>query len=85
MIYRLSADPQYIKHWGYITREPDHHDGRGRVIHLTDRGEELMRTIRSIHAEVESSWIAQLGQRKFAALRDTLTQITQHHALSPTQ
>lgn len=65
-----------LERWGYITREPDHHDGRGRVIHLTDRGEDLMRTIRSVHAEVESSWGAQLGPRRFRALRDALSQLT---------
>ncbi len=69
-----------LERWGYITREPDHRDGRGRVIQLTDRGDELMRTIRSIHAEVESSWGAQLGPPKFRALRAALNQITQHHA-----
>ena len=66
--------------WGYITREPDHHDGRGRIIHLTDRGKDLMRTIRSIHAEVETSFIADLGERRFAVLRDSLSQIAEHHA-----
>jgi DNA-binding MarR family transcriptional regulator len=74
-----------LEQWGYITREPDHHDGRGRIIHLTDRGVDLMRTIRSIHAEVETSWIAQLGHRKFAALRESLDQIAKHQARPPTR
>ncbi len=72
-----------LERWGYITREPDHHDGRGRVIHLTSRGEKLMRTIKSIHAQVEGDWEAQLGPRKLDTLRKALDQITQARATRP--
>lgn len=72
-----------LERQGYITREPDPRDGRGRVIHLTARGEKLMRTIRSIHAQVESDWETQLGPRKFHALRNALNQITQPNTTHP--
>ncbi|MDQ6778294.1 MAG: MarR family winged helix-turn-helix transcriptional regulator [Actinomycetota bacterium] len=68
-----------LDRWGYITREPGHQDGRGRVIRLTNRGHKLMRTIRSIHAQIESDWAKRLGPRKFQSLRDALDQITQQH------
>ncbi len=54
-----------LEQWGYIRREPDHRDGRGRVIRLTNRGHELMRTIRAIHQQIESAWATQLGARVF--------------------
>ncbi len=72
-----------LERWGYITREPADHDGRGRVIHLTARGEKLMRTIKSIHAQVEGAWEAQLGPRKLDTLRTALDQITQANAPRP--
>ena len=72
-----------LERWGYVTRERDHHDGRGRVIHLTVRGEKLMRTIKSIHAQVEGDWEAQLGPRKLDTLRNALDQITQARAPRP--
>lgn len=63
-----------LEGWGYIRRQPDPDDGRGRVIELTERGRALLDTIRALHAEFEQELRARLGERRFedvlAALRE---------------
>lgn len=65
---------------GYLTRETDNSDQRSKRIHLTPRGRAAITAIRAIVGEVEAEWQQQLGPRKFAQLRDLLTQL---HATTP--
>lgn len=68
-----------LERWGYIERQRDDVDRRGRVIGLTDRGGKLMHTIRRLHAEIERDWTTQLGPEGFQALRHMLEQLTEKH------
>src|SRR5689334_15491590 len=56
---------------GYVER----HAGPGpaaRVVHLTDRGRQMLTPVRNCVAEIEQEWEAHLGAKRFAALRETL-------------
>lgn len=56
---------------GYIERRA----GPGspaRAVHLTDRGWDMVVEIRRCVKEVEQEWVAHLGAARFAALRETL-------------
>ena len=68
-----------LERWGYLQRRPDPTDQRGRVLSLTDRGRELMTTIKELHAEIESDWQAQIGQRRYQTLRRALRDIAKKH------
>ena len=64
-----------LEQLGYLTREPDPSDQRSKRIHATPRGFAAGKAIREIVQEVEAEWEQQLGPRKFAQLRDLLSQL----------
>jgi DNA-binding MarR family transcriptional regulator len=64
-----------LQQLGYLTRENDDNDQRSKRIRLTPRGHAAIQAIREIVRDVESEWEQQLGARKFAQLRDLLTQL----------
>jgi DNA-binding MarR family transcriptional regulator len=68
-----------LERWGYLRRGTDPTDQRGRVLSLTERGRELMTTIKELHAEIEADWEAELGQRRYRTLRDALREIAKWH------
>jgi DNA-binding MarR family transcriptional regulator len=57
---------------GYLVREPDEKDQRGKIIYLTDRGMELAAAVKKSVQQVEADWQSVLGSRRFAALRQSL-------------
>jgi DNA-binding MarR family transcriptional regulator len=61
---------------GYLERRPDPSDGRASLVHLTDRGEAAVRTIRASVISLEREWESQLGGSRFAQFRNTLLAIT---------
>ena len=69
-----------LEQLGYLTRETDDSDQRSKRIHLTSRGQAAIKAIREIVGQVETEWQQQLGHRKFAQLRDLLTEL---HATTP--
>lgn len=70
-----------LQRLGYLTREEDATDQRSKRIRLTPRGRAAIKAIREIVQEVEADWEQQLGARKFAQLRDLLTQL--HASTAP--
>ncbi|MGO9906378.1 MAG: MarR family winged helix-turn-helix transcriptional regulator [Solirubrobacteraceae bacterium] len=64
-----------LQQLGYLTRETDEGDQRSKRIRLTPRGHAAIKAIREIVQDVEAEWGQQLGARKFAQLRDLLTQL----------
>ena len=64
-----------LEQLGYLTRETDEGDQRSKRIRLTPRGLTAVTAIREIVQDVEDEWEQQLGPRKFAQLRDLLTQL----------
>ena len=69
-----------LERWGYLQRRPDPTDQRGRVLCLTDRGRELMATIKELHGEIEADWEAELGRRRYQTLRSALRDIAEKHS-----
>ena len=69
-----------LERWGYLEREPAPADGRGRLLRLTQRGRELMATIRSLHGQIEAEWERELGPRRFRTLRSALRELVEHRA-----
>lgn len=66
-----------LEDWGYIKRVPEPRDGRGRVLRLTPRGRALLKTIRQLHAAIESDWRSRLGRERFETVRDALAELAE--------
>jgi DNA-binding MarR family transcriptional regulator len=64
-----------LQQLGYLTRETDDHDQRSKRIRLTSKGHAAIKAIREIVQDVEQEWEQKLGPRKFAQLRDLLTEL----------
>jgi DNA-binding MarR family transcriptional regulator len=64
-----------LEQLGYLTRETDSNDQRSKRIRLTPRGRAATKAIYEIVQDVEHEWARQLGPRKFAQLRDLLTEL----------
>jgi len=66
----------HLETCGYLTREPDPADGRGRVVRLTPRGRSLEGALEASAQHVEQKIAGVLGARRFEELRDTLRALT---------
>ncbi len=60
---------------GYVVRVPDPHDGRAKIIQLTDRGMDAVIKGRRIFAEIEREWAEQIGPELMASFREAATRI----------
>ena len=60
---------------GYLTRDNDPDDQRGKRVRLTDRGHAAARAIRESVAEVEAALEQELGPRQFDQLRRLLVEL----------
>lgn len=60
---------------GYILRQAGP-TAAARVVRMTDGGWEVIAQIRKCVAEIEKEWAAHLGAQRFAALRETLHDLT---------
>jgi DNA-binding MarR family transcriptional regulator len=56
---------------GYIERQAGT-SAAARVVHLTDRGWEIVAQIRHCVAAIEQEWASHLGTQRFKVLRETL-------------
>jgi DNA-binding MarR family transcriptional regulator len=70
MNYVLSS----LEDRGYIERNAA--TGKTSVVHLTERGWELVPVIRNCIATIEGEWTTHLGKRRFEALRSTLLDLS---------
>jgi DNA-binding MarR family transcriptional regulator len=57
---------------GYVTRIPDPHDARARLITMSPRGAAAVEAAAAIVAEVEDEWLRHLGPRRVTQLRRIL-------------
>jgi DNA-binding MarR family transcriptional regulator len=64
-----------LERLGYLERRPDPDDRRGRRIAITDRGRALIPVIRETVAQTEREWAAEMGEDRFAQLRDLLADL----------
>lgn len=60
---------------GYVARTPDPTDGRGRVVTVTDRGQELVVLSRPVVEEMERVWAEHLGPERTRQLREALVDL----------
>jgi DNA-binding MarR family transcriptional regulator len=64
-----------LERLGYLEREQDPDDLRGKRIVVTRRGREATKVIRAAVAELEREWADRLGGRRFAQLRSLLVDL----------
>lgn len=58
---------------GYLERRPDPSDRRASLVQLTERGEAAIRAMRASVRDMERGWEEQIGSRRFAQFRGTLS------------
>jgi len=72
---------------GYLERRTDPGDPRSRRVHLTQRGEAAMETIRTAVVDVEREWAEALGHEDLETLRALLVRLSASlagdHAVPP--
>ena len=71
-----------LEQLGYLTRAPDPHDRRAKLIGFTDKGRAAVQAAMHAFVEMESA----LGERSLRSLRRSLLTIlaTDHRAVGPT-
>jgi DNA-binding MarR family transcriptional regulator len=57
---------------GLVRREPHPHDGRARILRLTDEGEAKLADGRARFAAIEGEWAALVGRNQLNVVRDAL-------------
>lgn len=64
-----------LERLGYITREDAPEGGRSRVVRLTERGHAVWNLMIAILVEVEEEWREELGEERFAQLKEILLDV----------
>ena len=62
---------------GYIVRSDAPNEGRARIVRLTRRGRAAYAKIHDILRDIEGEWMAELGPRRFAELKEILLLVWQ--------
>lgn len=65
---------EMVRH-GYVERRADPGDKRAKLLHLSDRGRDMLETVRAFHAEYERELIARVGADQVATVRAVLSEI----------
>ncbi|MEV6071231.1 MarR family transcriptional regulator [Nocardia sp. NPDC052001] len=65
---------EMVRH-GYVERHPDPTDKRAKLLHLSDRGRDMLDTVRAFHADYERRLTARVGADQIAGVRAVLTEI----------
>ena len=73
----------YLEQTGYVTRTPDPHDRRARLLVLTEHGLACTRAAQRAAAETIQNWNNQLTERQQTDLHDTLAKISNPGRLRP--
>jgi DNA-binding MarR family transcriptional regulator len=60
---------------GYVQRGTDARDGRQRPVHLTSRGQELLRGVEQIYTELEQEWADVIGATHVQRMRRDLARV----------
>jgi DNA-binding MarR family transcriptional regulator len=64
-----------LERLGYLRRRPDPGDGRAKLIELTDRGWDAVRTALDTFATMEADLARQIGPGRLRQLRQTLLDV----------
>jgi len=60
---------------GYLVRSDAPDEGRARMVRLTKRGQAAYAKIHGILRDIEHEWSAELGPKRFAALKALLSRV----------
>lgn len=66
---------EYLEQRGYVARQPNPDDRRGKIIALTARGWDSLRESAAILGAIEAEWAALIGAERLAELRDDLRRL----------
>ena len=66
---------EHLERRGYVTREADPADGRGRLVRGTDRAAEVYAVVRELTGELDAMLADRLGPRRLATLRELLDEL----------
>lgn len=64
-----------LEELGYVVRSDDPDDGRARIVHFTDHGHDAYSMIHDILRTIEREWKAELGPKRFVALKELLFRV----------
>jgi DNA-binding MarR family transcriptional regulator len=67
---------RYLEGRGYVQRNPEPTDGRGRIVTLTPLGRKASDVARRAFADLEREWERRLGKTKMTQLRNLLGEIS---------
>jgi DNA-binding MarR family transcriptional regulator len=67
---------------GYAEVSPDAADRRAKLVRRTPAGDHVQAAMRAAIGGVEERWRAELGDERFAVLRDALAELTRRPALT---
>ncbi|TXK72421.1 MarR family winged helix-turn-helix transcriptional regulator [Paenibacillus sp. N3.4] len=65
----------YLEEHGYVARQPNPDDKRGKIVILKERGWALIRAKEAIYVEIEQRWAEIIGAERMSLLREDLGQI----------
>ncbi|GHO79013.1 MarR family transcriptional regulator [Ktedonobacter sp. SOSP1-85] len=65
----------YLEKRGYVTRQPNPADKRGKIVTLTERGWGCIRETEAFLTRLEAQWAEIIGPRRMAELRADLRQL----------
>jgi DNA-binding MarR family transcriptional regulator len=57
---------------GYVRRERDPRDARGRIVRITDKGRQVIELTIPVVRRIQADWEAQLGRTRARQLREAL-------------
>ena len=63
---------RYLEQAGYVERQPDPGDGRGRIVRLTARGQAASAAARQTFAELEQRWTQAIGPDRLTDVKTSL-------------
>jgi DNA-binding MarR family transcriptional regulator len=69
-----------LERHGYISRNPDPADRRATLVRFTATGWQFLRDAAEVKRTIDSEYVAVLGAERFAALRQSLVLLVDHHA-----
>jgi DNA-binding MarR family transcriptional regulator len=64
-----------LERLGYLTRRDDPNDQRSKRVHLTERGQAVVPTIRKAVRQLEVEWERELGRARLRQLRELLADL----------
>jgi DNA-binding MarR family transcriptional regulator len=60
---------------GYLVEAPDPTDGRARILKRTRRGNQIVKQVAQVTADLEARWRREIGARDYDRFRDVLVRL----------